>query len=301
MGTRKEQVKDIRLYSKFIRKCNKHQWIFSTPVRHIEKLFWRHHQTLKVGAYFDTVMSRIVVTPKHALTYYRDELMSDKLLEETYLRATDFNKDLKIEKTFGKVIKRENYVTNYYALIRERKPKIVVETGTADGCLTGWILSAMHKNNCGKLLSIDIPPQKGKLTMATSLSADNVGHLIPNAYHDRWEYHAGDAKELLPKLLIENVVDIFIHDSLHTRTHMLFEYNCARALMRPGTIIISHDILWNGAFFSFVASHNMKGFSSISGPNLGLTVNEFDPYEERIGLGVVKLANDATLSPRVKQ
>jgi hypothetical protein len=125
--------------------------------------------------------------------------------------------------------------------------------------------------------------------MTASISIDNVGHLIPHAYRDRWEYHAGDAKELLPTLLIENDVDIFIHDSLHTRTHMLFEYNCARALMRPNTIIISHDILWNKAFFSFTASHNLEGLSCISDPNLGLTINKFESYEEEIGLGVVKV------------
>lgn len=301
MRGKKEQAKDIRLYSKFIRKCNRHSWIFNTPIRYFERLFWRHHQTLKIGAYFGVVMSRIGVIPEHPLSYYRDELMSDKLLEDAFLQGSDSSKDVKFDKIYGKLFNRENYVANYYALIRDTKPEVVIETGTADGCLTSWVLSAMHKNNRGKLLSIDIPPQKGKLGMTTSLSTNNVGHLIPHAYRDRWEYHAGDAKELLPKLLIENDVDIFIHDSLHTRTHMLFEYNCARALMRPNTIIISHDILWNKAFFSFMASHNMKGFSSISGPNLGLTVNEFDPYEHKVGLGVVKLANDATLSARVKQ
>ncbi len=288
MGARKEQVKDIWLYHKFIRKCNKHSWIFSTPVRHLEKLFWRHHQTLKIGAYYDALMSHIGITPEHTLSYYRDELVSDKLLKDTILQASDTNKNTKFDKTYKKIVNRENYVANYYALIREIKPKVVIETGTADGSLTSWVLSAMHKNNQGKLLSIDIPPQEGKLTMTTTLSKDKVGQLIPHAYRDRWEYYLSDAKELLPKLLIENRVDIFIHDSLHTRTHMLFEYNCARALMRPGTIIISHDILWNKAFFSFMASHNMKGLSSISGPNLGLTVNEFEHYEKKIGLSVVK-------------
>lgn len=269
--------------------CKKHPWTFNTPIRHIEKLFLQHHQTLKKGAYFDIVMSRIGVTPEHELSYYRNELLSDKLLKDTFLRGSDYNKDLKFEKIYNKLFIKENYIANYYALIRETKPKIVIETGTADGCLTSWILSAMHRNNLGKLLSIDIPPQKGKLTMTTSLSINNVGHLIPQAYRDRWEYHEGDAKVLLPKLLIENDVDIFIHDSMHTRTHMLFEYNCARALMRPNTIIISHDILWNKAFFSFTASHNLKGLSCISGPNLGLTINKFEPYEEEIGLGVVKI------------
>lgn len=289
MNKRKEQVKDIRFYRKYINKCKKHPWIFNTPIKYIEKLFLRHHQTVTIGAYFNVVMSSIGVVPKHTLSFYCNELMSDTLLRETFLQCTNLNKDIKFDKIYSIPFKRENYLVNYYALIREVKPKVIIETGTADGCSTSWILSAMHKNNQGLLLSIDIPPQKGKLTMNSSLSVDNVGYLIPHPYRNRWKYHAGDAKELLPKLLIENDVDIFIHDSLHTRTHMLFEYNCARALMRPNTIIISHDILWNKAFFSFTASHNLKGFSCISDPNLGLTINKFEPYEEKIGLSVVKI------------
>ena len=73
----------------------------------------------------------------------------------------------------------------------------------------------MHKNNNGRLISIDIPSQAGKLTMETNLASKEVGKLIPDVYRDRWELHLGDAKELLPKLLLENEVDVFIHDSLH--------------------------------------------------------------------------------------
>ena len=289
MNKRKEQARDIWLYYRFIRKCRNHPWTFSTPIRYIERVFVPRHRTLRIGAYFDAVMSRLGVTPEHALAYYREELMADRVLKSAFVQGAESNKDVQFDKIYGRLFKREHYVTNYYALMREIKPNIVVETGTADGCLTSWILTALHKNNRGKLLSIDIPPRKGKMEMTTSLSMDNVCYLIPHAYRDRWEYHAGDAKELLPKLLIENDVDVFIHDSLHTRTHMLFEYNCARALMRPNTIIMSHDILWNKAFFSFIASHNLEGLSCISDPNLGLTINKFEPYEEEIGLGVLKV------------
>ena len=289
MNKRKEQVRDIRLYARFLRKCKRHPWIFNTPIRHLEKLFCRHHQTLKIGVYFKTIMAQIGVHPEHPLSYYRDELISDEILKDTFLKGSGAKSELSFDRIWRKRLEAEGYVANYYALIRELKPKGIIETSTASGSLTSWILSALHKNNQGRLISIDIPPQKGKLTMTTSFSIDDVGLLIPQAYRDRWEYHTGDAKELLPKLLVENDVDMFVHDSLHTRTHMLFEYNCARALMRPNTIIMSHDILWNKAFFAFTSSQNLKGFSSISSPELGLTINKFDQYEENIGVGVVKV------------
>lgn len=290
MAARKAQVKDIKTYCAFIRKCKKYPWIFNTPLKYAEKFFHKSHTTYALGKYYGAVLAELGAVSDKPLSYYASELKSDELLKQTFKDACDLSDREHLDKACEKRFCRENYIVNYYALIRILKPKIVIETGTDTGGLTSWVLSAMHKNNCGKLLSIDIPSKTGELTMETDLSQDQIGKFIPEAYRNRWELHLGDAKELLPKLLLENNVDMFIHDSLHTRTHMLFEYNCARALMRPGTVIISHDILWNKAFFDFTASHNLNGFSSVADPNLGLTVNRFDEFEKNIGLEVVRLS-----------
>jgi hypothetical protein len=279
------QTADIGLYCRFIRKCRKHPVLFGAVLRHAERLFWKRHRTVPRGCYYEAMMAQVGVAPAHPLSYYREELIADERLAQTISGLS--NQHLNREPDEN-IFDRENYVANYYALIRETRPKIVIETGTAEGRLTSWVLSAMHRNGQGRLLSIDIPPKAGALTMAFSLTDDSVGCFIPEAYRDRWEYHKGDAKVLLPRLLVENDADVFIHDSLHTRTHMLFEYNCARALMRPGAVIISHDILWNKAFFCFTASHNLLGLSSICDPNLGLTVNRFDRFEEEAGVSVIK-------------
>ncbi len=289
MAERKAQVKDIKTYCAFIRKCKKYPWLFKTPLKYVEKFFHRNHTTYELGKYYGAVLSELGIVQDKPLSYYATELKSDELLRHTFRDACDLTNGEAFDKVYKKRFRRENYVVNYYALIRILKPGIVIETGTDTGNLTSWVLSAMHKNNHGKLISIDIPSSAGELTMETNLSQDKVGKFIPDAYRGRWELHLGDAKELLPKLLLEHEVDVFIHDSLHTRTHMLLEYNCARALMRPGAVIISHDILWNKAFYSFTASHNLKGLSSVADPNLGLTVNKFDDYEKDIGLEVVRL------------
>jgi len=44
-----------------------------------------------------------------------------------------------------------------YTLIRCLKPRIVIETGVANGASSTFILSALEKNNLGKLYSIDLP------------------------------------------------------------------------------------------------------------------------------------------------
>jgi predicted O-methyltransferase YrrM len=182
----------------------------------------------------------------------------------------------------------EANIVNYYAIIREIEPNIVAETGTATGSMTSWVLAALEANENGQLISIDIPPVQGKLAMDLTINKDEIGFLIPREYHHRLEYICGDAKVMLPRVLADNPADVFIHDSLHTRTHMLFEYNVARCLMRPNTVILSDDILWNGAFFSFLKSHHLTGLGCISNPNLGLTVNAFDEYELKVGTDIIR-------------
>ena len=98
----------------------------------------------------------------------------------------------------------------YYALIRELKPKLIVETGTASGSMTSFILSALSKNKTGKLISIDLPPQKNKMTMNFSLKRNDIGYWIPEEYKKRWVYISSDAKTKLLEICSKNKVDYFI-------------------------------------------------------------------------------------------
>ena len=91
----------------------------------------------------------------------------------------------------------------------------------------------------------------------------------------------------MPEIFQKNDVNFFIHDSLHTRTHMMFEYAVARALMKPNSIIASDDILWNNIFDDFLKAHNLIGYSPNCNPNIGVTVNDFDSFETNIGLGII--------------
>jgi len=226
------------------------------------------------GDYFTHVLSAVGLKCKRTLDYYIDELLYDDVLRSYYELALDRKliKD-KYAGDYGARIAREGNLVNYYALVRELEPRILVETGTATGSMTSWILSALHKNQHGKLISIDIPPEKGKLTMDMSISREQVGFLIPHAYRQNWEYVEGDAKLFLQDVLINNNVDVFIHDSLHTYDHMMFEYVTARGLMKKDTVIMSDDILWNNAWTDFVRGHKLNAISCEDSPNLGLLVN----------------------------
>lgn len=285
MNQVRDQKGDLGIYLQWLAFARKYPF---SVLKYLQHFFGKKHCIYSGEHYFGAVMKFLALTPPHSFEFYKKELLGDELLRRNYEHAFREGKIRKKFKNYEDRCGNIAHIVNFYALIRIIKPNIIVETGTANGSMTSWLLAALEKNGGGKIISIDLPPEKGKLSMDMTIEEKNIGILIPREYHHRWNYIKGDAKLYLPKILSEHDVDLFIHDSLHTRTHMLFEYNVARALMRPLTLIMTDDILWNDAWFSFVSSHKLRSIGCITNPNLALTVNEFDNFEKEIGVGIVR-------------
>jgi predicted O-methyltransferase YrrM len=133
-----------------------------------------------------------------------------------------------------------------YIAIRAFQPKIVVETGVANGVSSSYILLALQKNGRGTLYSVGLnDPQY--------LPAGKpLGWVVPELLKSRWNLLIGDSCALLPSLLAKlGTIDLFIHDSLHTYDHMLWEYRTAFPYLRPGGLLFSDDAAWNPAFSEF--------------------------------------------------
>jgi predicted O-methyltransferase YrrM len=238
---------------------------------------------------FESVLRAKGIAPVRPLAAYREEVRANEPLRAAFERALRAGRPVKDASWEARVERLAGVVAVYYAVLREVAPQCVVETGTAAGGYTAFVLAALEANGKGRLVSIDIPPVAGKLTMdELTLSDSEVGYLVPPEYRGRWEYKKGDAKVLLPRVLLDETVDVFIHDSLHTRTHTWLEYSLARALMAEGALILSDDILWNDAFPSFLRAHGLEGHASFANPNNGVCVNRFDAFERNAGLGVWK-------------
>lgn len=132
-----------------------------------------------------------------------------------------------------------------YYLIRTKKPKIVLETGVANGFSSRMILSAMNKNRKGKLVSVDIN--------------GNVGQLLDKMDKSRWDLRVGDPANIFIKTVSTlKDVDIFIHDSDHSYKHMLFEFNSVYPKMSKDGFILSDDVDGNTAFVHFALSIDKK-------------------------------------------
>lgn len=134
-----------------------------------------------------------------------------------------------------------------YSIVRALKPGTIVETGVANGESSAVILYALDVNTTGELWSVDLPPQPGYV-LADKLSyyipkGREIGWLVPIWLRRRWHLHLGDAKEILPGLAAYiGRIDVFLHDSLHTFEHMLFEYNTVWPYLANGGVLLSDDV-----------------------------------------------------------
>jgi predicted O-methyltransferase YrrM len=133
-----------------------------------------------------------------------------------------------------------------YAAARALAPECIVETGIANGVSSAYLLLAIRKNGKGQLHSIEL----GDPTFLPA--GTEPGWLVPTWLRGPWQVHIGDARQLLPPLLSKcRPIDMFIHDSLHTYDHMLWEYEAAYPALRSGGLLLSDDALWNDAFRDF--------------------------------------------------
>jgi predicted O-methyltransferase YrrM len=147
-----------------------------------------------------------------------------------------------------------------YAAIRAFQPGIVVETGVANGVSSAHFLLALQMNNRGTLYSIGLDDSQYLPAGKT------LGWIVPEKLRFPWKLLIGDSREVLPRLLADlGSIDVFIHDSLHTYAHMLWEYRTAYPHLRAGGLLMSDDALWNSAFPEFAREVGTKRSQIIRG------------------------------------
>lgn len=151
----------------------------------------------------------------------------------------------------------DRYAT--YVVTRAQAPRSAVETGVGYGVSSLYILAGMEACGRGALMSVEI------------LRDGRVGQLVPVALRGRWTLRFGDSLKVLPRVLEEaGAVDLFVHDSFHGYRHMWREFLLAWAHLRPGGLLVAHDVLENNAFGRFVRKFRgeIEGWSA--GVNIGL-------------------------------
>lgn len=125
-----------------------------------------------------------------------------------------------------------------YTMVRLIKPSIVVETGVGRGMTSLFILSALEKNDKGRLYSIELP----KARSYKEWSKD-VGILVTDSLKDRWTLIFGPGAHEMKKLRNEiSGIDLFVHDSNHSYLNQKMELRSAFSMLNKGGVILFDDV-----------------------------------------------------------
>ena len=172
-----------------------------------------------------------------------------------------------------------------------REDSSILETGTYDGFTTYFAaLGLTNSSSTGLVFTIDLPTSPGA-TQTHHIQPFEIGKLIPNQLKNKVVQYNEDAKSAVPRILTDETIDMFIHDSLHTITHMMYEYVVSRALMPPLSILISDDILWNSSFVRYVQTFECPAWVCASNPNYGIALNTLHNQENNMPWGRQKITN----------
>ena len=129
------------------------------------------------------------------------------------------------------------------ALVWLINPRLVVETGTANGASTLAISSAMHAMKNGKLLSLDIAECEASLVPP---------HLRSYVSFMRVNGSAENLREVIWTEKSKGGISIFLHDADHSYLGQTTDYRLAKEL--GFDLIISDDVDSSLAFIDFAGT-----------------------------------------------
>jgi hypothetical protein len=190
---------------------------------------------------------------------YLEELKQSKLVPE-YEKAVK-NVATWQTKRFRSVFDFGYFRLFLYTIIRDFRPRLILESGVLHGMTSGFLLEAIAKNRQGQLISVDLPsvfgePTANKDGYSGSLpEGKQSGWLVPERLKKYWHLKLGSSSDVLPKLNLKQPLDLFIHDSDHTYETMWFELNYGWAALAPGGILICDNIEANASFHNFCKKH----------------------------------------------
>ena len=207
------------------------------------------------GAYF---LGRLSTLVEADLLPYLGELRDGDLIAR--LEAEVAGEPTWTTKSFGDVWTMRLYRIGLYALTRALAPRRFVETGVLHGLTSAFILEALERNGGeGRLISVDLPsyaesgPANRDGYGATLPPGRQPGWAVPEALRGRWDLHLGSSLALLPELLSDAEIDVFLHDSDHTFATMDAEIRLAWAALRPGGVLFVDNATDSTALDDFAA------------------------------------------------
>lgn len=157
-----------------------------------------------------------------------------------------------------------------YFLCRLLKPQFVVETGVAAGWSSLAILSALDKNERGKLYSSDFP------YFRLYRPEQFIGVLVPSNLRKRWFLDIRGDRVAIPNILQKiSEVDIFHYDSDKSFSGKSFAFERVNKARSKKSVILFDDIQ-DDTFFRDLTKKNEQNYFLVfefEGKYLGLYSN----------------------------
>ncbi|MET7708472.1 class I SAM-dependent methyltransferase [Micromonospora sp. NPDC005413] len=175
-------------------------------------------------AWFVSVVCDIPVKQVRA---YLGEIESDDTLRQHLLAAIA---DSDRRRLADKEIRYARRI-GWYAIVRATRPKHIVETGVDKGLGSVVLAAALLRNaqegHPGRVTSLDINPEAGYLARVAPWS--EVVDLV-----------IGDSIASIGAL--ERPVDLFLHDSDHSRAHEKREFDAVEPKLAPGAVLLTDNV-----------------------------------------------------------
>ena len=189
-----------------------------------------------------TVVAAALRVPASVIAGYIDELQADdELRDEINRRLIGLGRNATMP--YGRRV-------GWYAVARQRRPELIVETGIHDGLGSSVLLRALDRNGAGRLVSFDI-------------RAD-VGVLVPDRLRARWTVVIGNTLRDIAAL--EQPVDMFIHDSDHRYAHETAELEAIEGVAAPRAALMTDNAHATTAFHDFCVARGLTPWVFIEAP-----------------------------------
>ncbi|CAA9442606.1 MAG: hypothetical protein AVDCRST_MAG02-205 [uncultured Rubrobacteraceae bacterium] len=171
------------------------------------------------------------------------EVLEEPALGEIEGRTRRLLADIRAEDAFSQRWAADSLFARLnYLVCRLLEPEVVLETGVAYGVSSAFLLRALQENGRGTLHSVDLPPLRREYERYWGVA-------VPEGLRDGWCLHRGSSARILPDLLRKTgPLDLFVHDSLHTRRNMRREFETVWPHLRPGGVLLADDVERNPAF-----------------------------------------------------
>lgn len=209
--------------------------IFDWLLRSEEESNFTYGLTQRNLEYLTAFVAVITKVPASAVRAYINELIGDNALRshiDVLLRQPEVYMPMDLLWDFGRRL-------GWYAAVRALKPRLVVETGVAQGLGAVVLCSALLRNGAegapGRYLGTDIDRK--------------AGYLLTDPYRAVGTIAYGDSIATLSALNVG--IDIFINDSDHSADYELREYRTITPRLNAASLILGDNSHSTDSLYKF--------------------------------------------------